>query len=83
MSDLAINILAMKYKRDLEKAQHKLDMIEGFLRFYEFEFRGILTNGDKCIINNVRDIIEDDEYYTQEVKDYIESNEDNEDGDIF
>lgn len=85
MSDIAINILAMKYKRKLDIAYKKLADIEDTINFYKHEFGKDLSNLDIKLMEDIKGIIEDD-YFTENEKffdEIFESNEDDEDGDIF
>lgn len=78
MSDIAIHMLAMKYKRKLDIAYKKLADIEDTIDFYKHEF-----NLDIKLMEDIKDIIEGD-YFKEEEKFSDEIFElDKEDGDIF
>lgn len=85
MSDIAINILAMKYKRKLDDAYKKLARIEDTIDFYKGEFGKDLTNLDIKLMEDIKCIIEED-YFSEEEKfsdEIFELDKDDEDGDIF
>ena len=78
MSDLAIHALAMKYKRKLDIAYKKLADIEDTIDFYKHEF-----NLDIKLMEDIKCIIEEDDFTENEkfFDEIFESQE--EDGDIF
>ena len=83
MSDIAINILAMKYKSKLDDAYKKLARIEDTINFYKGEFEKDLTNLDIKLMEDIKGIIEED-YFSKEEKFSDEIFElDEEGGDIF
>jgi len=78
MSDLSIYALAIKYKRKLDIAYKKLADIEDTIDFYKHEF-----NLDIKLMEDIKCIIESDDFTENEkfFDELFESQE--EDGDIF
>lgn len=83
MSDLSIHALAMKYKRKLDNAYKQLAEIENTIDFYKHEFGKDLNSLDIKLMEDIKCIIESDDFTENEkfFDELFESQE--EDGDIF